>query len=126
MFIAEDSARYYTKNAKTTSNGQRRHSIGTFMGRERSESVASRRSFREDFPQAIIHATSDGDSVDEASLIVDDHALRHASYPRKRCPRCTRGECNWAEKKTTENTNLFKFFTVAHLAHQTGYYLHGA
>lgn len=49
------------------------------MGRERSSSVASK-NFKEDFPQ------KENDNMD-----IDEHSLRHASYPRKRCPRCTKG-----------------------------------
>lgn len=86
VFLSDECATYYNYSPSRTN--PRRHSIGTFMGRERSSSVASSsKSFKEDFPQAIVHATSDGDSV-----IIDDHSLRHASYPRKRCPRCTRGK----------------------------------
>ncbi|XP_064213950.1 phosphoinositide 3-kinase adapter protein 1 isoform X1 [Tribolium castaneum] len=81
VFLGEETATYYN-----CSPSKRRHSIGTFISRERSTSVASSsRSFKDDFPLAIVHATSAGDSP-----IFDDHALRHASYPRKRCPRCTR------------------------------------
>jgi hypothetical protein len=90
VFISDDTATYYNYSPSKAST-QRRHSIGTFIGRERTSSVASSsRSFKEDFPQAIVHATSDGDSVTPS--VFDDHSLRHASYPRKRCPRCTRGE----------------------------------
>jgi hypothetical protein len=90
VFISDDTATYYNYSPSKAST-QRRHSIGTFIGRERTSSVASSsRSFKEDFPQAIVPATSDGDSVTPS--VFDDHSLRHASYPRKRCPRCTRGE----------------------------------
>ena len=86
VFLTEDTATYYNYSPGKAST-QRRHSIGTFINRERSSSMAS--SFKEDLPQAIVHATSDGEAT---SSLFDDHSLRHASYPRKRCPRCTRGE----------------------------------
>lgn len=92
VFISEDSAKYYNYSV-VKPTGQRRHSMGTFMERERSSSVTSSlKSFKEDFPQGIIHATSDGDSVGASSIVnIDEHALRHGSYPRKRCSKCTRG-----------------------------------
>nr|XP_023016223.1 uncharacterized protein LOC111505611 [Leptinotarsa decemlineata] len=81
VFISEDSARYYNFPA-VKRNGQRRHSISTFVGRERTNSVASSsKSFKEDFPQR----------ENEENIDIDEHSLRHASYPRKRCLRCTRG-----------------------------------
>ncbi|KAK4881124.1 hypothetical protein RN001_004443 [Aquatica leii] len=93
VFISEDSARYYNLTAiSNTDPNIRRHSISTFTTRERSASVASSsRSFKEDFPQAVVHATVDGKSVAASSSInIDDHSLRHGSYPRKRCNRCTK------------------------------------
>ncbi|CAG9818091.1 unnamed protein product [Phaedon cochleariae] len=60
------------------------HSIGTFVARDRTHSVASSsKSFKEDFPQR--------ENVNPEADI-DEHSLRHASYPRKRCTRCARGE----------------------------------
>lgn len=90
IFLNDDSARYYNLNVVD----QRRHSIGTFMTRDRSTSFASARSFKDDVPSALIHATASGDSVKSmaASVTIDDHSLRHGSYPRKRCSRCTRGK----------------------------------
>ncbi|KAK5649603.1 hypothetical protein RI129_000632 [Pyrocoelia pectoralis] len=93
VFISEESARYYNlASISNTDPNIRRHSISTFTSRERSSSVASSsRSFKEDFPQAIVHATGDGKSVTTGSSInIDDHSLRHGSYPRKRCNRCTK------------------------------------
>lgn len=95
VFISEDSARYYNFAAiSNTSANIRRHSISTFITRERSASVASSsRSFKEDFPQAIIHATAEGQAVTASSSVnIDDHSLRHGSYPRKRCNRCTKSK----------------------------------
>lgn len=90
IFLNDDSARYYN----LSSSDQRRHSIGTFMTRDRSTSFASGRSFRDEVPSALIHATASGDSVKSvaASVTIDDHSLRHGSYPRNRCSRCTRGK----------------------------------
>ncbi|KAF5307318.1 hypothetical protein FQR65_LT07034 [Abscondita terminalis] len=93
VFVTEDCARYYNLTAiSNTDPNIRRHSISTFTTRERSSSVASSsRSFQEDFPQAVVHATVDGKTVAASSSInIDDHSLRHASYPRKRCNRCTK------------------------------------
>lgn len=92
IFLNDDSARYY--NLTSTSSDQRRHSIGTFMTRDRSTSFASARSFKDEVPSALIHATASGDSVKSvaASVTIDDHSLRHGSYPRKRCSRCTRSK----------------------------------
>lgn len=95
VFISENSARYYNLTAKhgNTVANRRRHSIGTVMARERSVSVtSSNASFKDDFPQVIIHATADGNTVGANSVPIDDHSMRHSSYPRKRCNRCTRGE----------------------------------
>ncbi|CAH1970353.1 unnamed protein product [Acanthoscelides obtectus] len=79
VFLTEESARYYNVSAMKRTN-QRRHSIGTFVMKERSNSmVSSTRSFKEDFPQR------ERDDI-------DDHSLRHASFPRKRCSRCTNGK----------------------------------
>lgn len=95
VFISDDSAKYYNF---TAASGQlvehRRHSIGTFMTRERTTSFASSsKSFKDDVPLGMIHATANGDSVKSvASITIDDHSLRHGSYPRKRCSRCTRGK----------------------------------
>ncbi|KAF2894493.1 hypothetical protein ILUMI_11693 [Ignelater luminosus] len=94
VFISEDSARYYNF-AAISGNGtnRRRHSISAFTTRERSTSIASSsKSFKEDFPQAVIHATAEGQSVGgpSSSVSIDDHSLRHGSYPRKRCNRCTK------------------------------------
>lgn len=75
VFLTEDAATYYNY-----SPSKRRHSIGTFINRERTASITN--SFKDDFPQAVINE----------NVEFDDHALRHASFPRKRCPRCTRGE----------------------------------
>ncbi|KAF5304250.1 hypothetical protein FQA39_LY09777 [Lamprigera yunnana] len=93
VFISEESARYYNLAAIcNTDPSIRRHSISTFTTRERSTSATSSSlSFKEDFPQAVVHATVDGKVVAASSSInIDDHSLRHGSYPRKRCNRCTK------------------------------------
>lgn len=88
VLITEDSARYY--NCSAIKPEQRRHSIGTFMTRERTVSIASSsRSFKDDIPEGI--ACGD-DGLKPGGTAIDDHSLRHGSYPRKRCSRCTRGE----------------------------------
>lgn len=93
VFISEDSARYYNFPAISGTN-RRRHSISAFTTRERSTSItSSSKSFKEDFPQAVIHATAEGQSVGPSSSVsIDDHSLRHGSYPRKRCNRCTKSK----------------------------------
>ncbi|XP_018564271.1 phosphoinositide 3-kinase adapter protein 1 isoform X2 [Anoplophora glabripennis] len=84
VFITEESARYYNLPAAKR-NGHRRHSIGTFVARDRTYSTASSsRSFKEDFPPQEKEGAA-------KNIDIDDHSLRHASYPRKRCTRCTRG-----------------------------------
>lgn len=77
--ISEDCARYYNFSAMRAE--QRRHSIGAFAMRERTVSVAS-------------STRSCKDGVGDQGKIpeFDDHSLRHGSYPRKRCSRCTRGK----------------------------------
>lgn len=95
VFLSENTVKYYnltTKNGNPVSN-RRRHSIGTVMARERSVSVtSSNASFKDDFPQVVIHATADGNAVGANPIPIDDHSMRHSSYPRKRCIRCTRGK----------------------------------
>lgn len=87
VFLNEDSARYYNMQATLNRNSQRRHSIGTFVSsnvagtsRERTSSFVT--NFREEF-------CKDGITTGSANAIMDDHSLRHGSYPRKRCTRCT-------------------------------------
>lgn len=76
VLVADGAARYYNLGE------QRRHSIGTFM-RDRTMSVgSSTRSFREESVKMSGQQMS----------VLDDHSLRHGSYPRKRCNRCTKGE----------------------------------
>lgn len=76
--ISDDCARYYNFSAMRTE--QRRHSIGAFAMRERTVSVAS-------------STRSCKDGADQGKVPeFDDHSLRHGSYPRKRCSRCTRGK----------------------------------
>ncbi|XP_060526369.1 phosphoinositide 3-kinase adapter protein 1 [Cylas formicarius] len=88
VFISEDSARYYNFSAaKRIANGNispRRHSIGNFSGRDRTNSVASSsKSFREDFSQMVQES--------EVASPIDEHSLRHKSFPRKRCLKCAKG-----------------------------------
>ncbi|CAH1099594.1 unnamed protein product [Psylliodes chrysocephalus] len=98
VFIDKESVRYHNFPAFNQTN-QRRHSIGTFIvrSRDRTNSGASTskavtensvenmssstKSFKEDFP------FRDG----EMNAVIDDHSIRHASYPRKRCIKCTKG-----------------------------------
>lgn len=91
VFLSEGSAHYYNFNAN-----RRRHSIGTFMTRERTTSVASSsKSFKDDsITQAIVHSKLEEERTNPimSTIAVDDHSLRHGSYPRKRCNRCTRGK----------------------------------
>ncbi|XP_017787311.1 PREDICTED: phosphoinositide 3-kinase adapter protein 1 [Nicrophorus vespilloides] len=94
VFLNEDCAKYYNLTAKAGSTAsRRRHSISSFMDRERSVSIASSsKSYKEELPQATVHATPEGVPVKATTTIpIDDHSLRHGSYPRKRCNRCTRG-----------------------------------
>lgn len=90
VFLTGDSARYYNTSVI---NGRRRHSIGTFMSRDRSSIASSSKSFKEDRPQAL--GSEVVENVEDVSglSIIDEHSLRHASYPRKRCIRCTGGKC---------------------------------
>ena len=100
VFFGDGSAKYYNFSAAGGNNGRRRHSIGTTMiARERTLSVPSsgNAEFGEDFPQTVvIHSEANGSvvlgSVTSPITVVDDHSMRHSSYPRKRCNRCTRGK----------------------------------
>lgn len=129
VFLEEDSARYYNFGGTAMGGqagplvppGRRRHSIGTFMGRERTISVASStRSFKDDFPSTCTAAaaaaamSSSRDMTDtcqasgrlsgsNSSVIIDEHTLRHGSYPRKRCTKCVVSRTN---KKSTNMDDI--------------------
>ncbi|XP_045478573.1 phosphoinositide 3-kinase adapter protein 1 isoform X1 [Harmonia axyridis] len=93
VFLDENTARYYN-----CSGGNRRHSVGSYAARDRTTSVSSSmRSFREEMP-----SSSKVDEVDCSVEIsgmmatspvdvIDDHSIRHGSYPRKRCNKCIKG-----------------------------------
>ncbi|XP_030756776.1 phosphoinositide 3-kinase adapter protein 1 isoform X2 [Sitophilus oryzae] len=96
VFLEEDSARYTNISAsRRISNGNsrpkgtsspRRHSVGTFSARDRTNSVASSsKSFKDDFSQMV----QETDVM--AASAIDEHSLRHMSYPRKRCVKCSKG-----------------------------------
>lgn len=90
IFLSEGKAHYY--NFKVN---KRRHSISTFTVRERSTSVASSsKSFKDDMSQAVVHSKLEEERSNPImrTIAIDDHSLRHASYPRKRCNKCSRGE----------------------------------
>lgn len=89
VFLTGESAKYYNTSAI---NGRRRHSIGTFMARDRSSIASSSKSFKDDRSPAF--GSDVTDHVDDGSGlgVIDEHSLRHASYPRKRCIRCTGGK----------------------------------
>lgn len=83
--------RYYNCSAAS----RRRHSISTFITRERSASLASSsKSFKEDLPQGVVHPSNEITHRRAVASIssIDDHSLRHGSFPRKRCNRCTKSE----------------------------------
>ncbi|CAG9772639.1 unnamed protein product [Ceutorhynchus assimilis] len=94
VFLEEDCARYTNFSAvKRIMNGNsspkgtspRRHSIGTFGNRDRTNSVASSaRSFKDDFSSMMQESVATTSAIDE-------HSLRHMSYPRKRCLKCSKG-----------------------------------
>lgn len=64
----------------------RRHSIGNFNTRDRANSVASSsRSFKDDFSTTMQENAASTSAIDE-------HSLRHMSYPRKRCLKCSKGK----------------------------------
>lgn len=90
VFVTGDSARYY--NTSALERTRRRHSIGTFMARDRSSVASSSRSFKEDKPQAVTRDVIEAHDEATGSGVIDEHSLRHASYPRKRCTRCTGGK----------------------------------
>ncbi|CAG9857713.1 unnamed protein product [Phyllotreta striolata] len=84
VFIDKEIVRYHNFPGSQTGGARRRHSIGTFAVRKSCGENSQRdepAGFKEDFP-------SNGGDFD-ADL--DDHAVRHASYPRKRCFKCARG-----------------------------------
>lgn len=93
VLISEESARYYNFN----SSNNRRHSIGTFSNgvvRERTNSVASNsgRSLRDDFTHnggMVEGASTTGGGNLNSAIGIDEHSLRHGSYPRKRCLKCS-------------------------------------
>lgn len=89
VFLTNETAKYYNTSAI---NGKRRHSIGTFMARDRNSVASSSKSFKDDRSQAF--GSDVIDNVDDGSGlgVIDEHSLRHASYPRKRCARCTGGK----------------------------------
>lgn len=90
VFLNGESARYY--NSSAASSG-RRHSIGTFMARDRSSVASSSKSFKDDRSQAFgSDVIGDHDGEGSGLGVIDEHSLRHASYPRKRCVRCTGGK----------------------------------
>ncbi|XP_050293910.1 uncharacterized protein LOC126734365 isoform X2 [Anthonomus grandis grandis] len=93
VFLAEDSARYTNFTVKArVSNGNsspkdcespRRHSVGTFST-SRDSVASSARSFKDDFTPMMQENVASTSAIDE-------HSLRHMSYPRKRCLKCTKG-----------------------------------
>ncbi|XP_076257684.1 DBB domain-containing protein stumps isoform X2 [Rhynchophorus ferrugineus] len=97
VFLEEDTARYTNFNAgRRVSNGNtspragtsspRRQSVGNYGARDRTNSVASSsKSFKDDFPQMLQESDVAGTSA------IDEHSLRHMSYPRKRCLKCSKG-----------------------------------
>lgn len=89
VFLTNETAKYYNTSVI---NDRRRHSIGTFMTRDRSSVASSSKSFKDDrnqtFGSDVIDNVEDGSGLG----VIDEHSLRHASYPRKRCVRCTGGK----------------------------------
>lgn len=95
VFLDEGSARYYNCSA-----GSRRHSVGSFAARDRAASVSSSmRSFREEMPSSSrvedVDCAVDLSGMVEPSPVdvIDDHSIRHGSYPGKRCSKCIKGKC---------------------------------
>ncbi|KAF7271520.1 hypothetical protein GWI33_015595 [Rhynchophorus ferrugineus] len=100
VFLEEDTARYTNFNAgRRVSNGNtspragtsspRRQSVGNYGARDRTNSVASSsKSFKDDFSQMLQESDVAGTSA------IDEHSLRHMSYPRKRCLKCSKGKWN--------------------------------
>ncbi|XP_066146794.1 phosphoinositide 3-kinase adapter protein 1 isoform X1 [Euwallacea fornicatus] len=95
VFLADDSARYSNfsvfkrvgsgSNSPKGPSSPRRHSISTFNSRDRANSVASSsRSFKDDFSTTMQENAA-------SSSAIDEHSLRHMSYPRKRCLKCSKG-----------------------------------
>lgn len=95
VFLMEDSVKYYNLSANREAG--RRHSIGTYLvqERERALSIASSsKSFREEVPQATVHATLDGDIVKSASITLEVEQPRRPGSYRRRCNHCTaKGKC---------------------------------
>ncbi|XP_044760954.1 uncharacterized protein LOC123318407 [Coccinella septempunctata] len=94
VFLEESSARYYNCSA-----GSRRQSVGSFSARDRAASVSSSlRSFREEAP--CPSRVDEGDcAIDISGMmatspvdVIDDHAIRHGSFPRKRCSKCVKAD----------------------------------
>ncbi|KAL1505425.1 hypothetical protein ABEB36_004997 [Hypothenemus hampei] len=93
VFLFDDTARYsnfsalkrVNSNSPRNSGSPRRHSISAFVARDRTNSVASStRSFKDDISTSMREKAATTSSIDE-------HSLRHMSYPRKRCLKCSKG-----------------------------------
>ncbi|KAL3279692.1 hypothetical protein HHI36_017198 [Cryptolaemus montrouzieri] len=95
VFLEDNTARYYNFSAAS-----RRHSIGAFAARERTTSLSSSmKSFRDELPSTSAKADEVDSSIEVAGLVatsgietIDDHSIRHGSYPRKRCNKCVKGK----------------------------------
>lgn len=90
VFVSEGAVKYYNFAASAPDAQQRRHSIGSFLTRDRTVSFnSSSKSVKDDVTDDIIPVhTAFKDSTRAG---IDAHSLRHGSYPRKRCNRCKGG-----------------------------------
>ncbi|KAK9871114.1 hypothetical protein WA026_011398 [Henosepilachna vigintioctopunctata] len=90
VFLEESTARYYNMSA-----GNRRHSLGAIASRERTSSLPSS---LKSFPEELAVNSTKVDSMEVPGLVatssgpevIDDHSIRHGSYPRKRCNKCVK------------------------------------
>lgn len=85
VFDDNNYERYHNFSAINRSN-QRRHSIGTFIVNATDDPVQK--------PNEIIQPSNTSSKVVNDTVHrddLDDHSIRHASFPRKRCIQCTKG-----------------------------------